>query len=105
MYPFAGAHQPLFTHGAWAYLPVAAGTLITIWVYKTISRWGHSAQWNTSLALALASGALVGHTIFGFMAARLKLVDRIGLAIMLIIMAWLLHRLYQKQIKTASVQP
>lgn len=97
MYPFAGAHQPLFTRGAWAYIPVAAGTALAIWVYNRIMKWSRSSQWDTRTALALVSGALVGHTLFGFVAARLQLVDRIGLAVMLAIMIWLLIRLYRKQ--------
>jgi hypothetical protein len=104
MYPFAGAHQPLFTHGYWAYIPIAIGTLLAVYVYKTIRSWGQSKLWNTRLALALAGGALVGHTIFGLVAAHLNVIDRIGLGIILVIMAWLLYRLYRKQ-PTVSAEP
>ncbi len=97
MYPFAGAHQPLFTHGAWAYIPVGAGTLLAIFVYETVRKWSRSTRWNTRSALALASGALVGHTIFGLVAAHLNVYDRIGLGIILVIMAWFLRRLFRKQ--------
>jgi len=98
MYPFAGTHQPLFTSGAWAYVPIMAGIALTVLVYRQIVKWGRSAQWNTAAALALASGALVGHTLFGFLAAKLQVIDRIGLAVMLVVMIWLLHRLYKKQV-------
>jgi hypothetical protein len=97
MYPFAGAHQPLFTHGAWAYVPVAVGTLLAVLMYKTVRKWGGSKHWNTRSALALASGALVGHTIFGLVAAHLNVFDRIGLGVILVVMSWLLLRLYRKQ--------
>jgi len=102
MYPFAGAHQPLFLHGAWAYIPVAVGAMLAIWVYKTITKWSGSSHWNVKTALALTSGALVGHTLFGLVAAHLKVVDRIGLVVMLGIMVWLLHRLYNKQLQPAE---
>jgi hypothetical protein len=104
MYPFAGAHQPLFTQGAWAYVPIAIGTALAIWAYRTITKWSRSSQWNTRTALALASGALVGHTLFGLLGAKLQPVDRVGLVVMLAVMAWLLHRLYKKQAQTAAVE-
>jgi hypothetical protein len=102
MYPFAGAHQPLFTHGAWAYVPVAAGTLLAVLVGKTIWKWGRSKRWSTRSALALASGALVGHTIFGLIAAHLNMWDRIGLGVILGVMSWLLLRLYRRQATTTT---
>jgi hypothetical protein len=104
MYPFAGAHQPLFTQGAWAYVPIAIGIGITIWAYKTILKWSHSSVWNTSTALALASGALIGHTLFGLVAAHLQLIDQIGLVVMLAVMIWLLIHLYRKQSKLAPAE-
>jgi hypothetical protein len=97
MYPFAGAHQPLFSRGAWAYVPIVAGAVLAVWAYKTVAKWSRSEQWNNRTALALASGALVGHTLFGFLAAKLQDIDRIGLAVMLAVMVWLLYRLYRKQ--------
>lgn len=100
MYPFAGAHQPLFMQGAWAYIPVAFGTLLALAVYKTIQYWTRSRQWNTRLALALVSGALVGHTLFGLASARLTSLDRVALGVMLAIMVWLLYMLYRKQIQS-----
>ncbi len=102
MYPFGGAVQPLFTHGAWAYVPVAIGTALAIWAYRVITAWSRSSQWNNRTALALASGALVGHTLFGLLGAKLQLVDRIGLAVILAIMSWLLYRLYRKQMPTTA---
>jgi hypothetical protein len=97
MYPFGGAHQPLFTHGAWAYIPIALGTLLAALTYRAIRQWARSKQWGTRRALALASGALVGHTLFGLVAAHLNAVDRIGLVVMLVVMAWFLYRLYRNQ--------
>lgn len=96
MYPFAGAHQPLFTQGAWAYLPITLGVVIAVLAHSTITRWSKAVSWNSQRALALASGALIGHTLFGFVAAHLELVDRVGLAVMLVAMAWLLRGLYKK---------
>ncbi len=96
MYPFAGAHQPLFTQGAWAYIPISAGVVIALLAYKYINKWTQAVSWNSQRALALASGALVGHTLFGLVAAHLELVDRIGLGVMLVVMVWLLWVLYKK---------
>ena len=104
MYPFAGAHQPLFTHGAWAYVLIVVGTLLAALAYKTIRRWSQSSQWNMRRALALASGALVGHTVFGLVAAHLTVVDRIGLVVMLAVMIWLLYRLYRQQSQPAPAE-
>jgi len=105
MYPFAGAHQPVFTHGYWAYVPIAIGTILAAYLYKTIRGWSKSKQWDARRILALASGALVGHTLFGMIAAHLPVVDRIGLGILLIIMAWLLYRLYRKQSSAVVAKP
>lgn len=102
MYPFAGAHQPLFLHGAWAYIPVAVGVLLAVGAYRVIVKWSHSTQWNVRTALALVSGALVGHTLFGLIAAHLKIVDRVGLVVMLGLMIWLLVRLYKKQASSTT---
>jgi len=105
MYPFAGAHQPLFTHGAWAYVPIAVGAALAIWTYRIIARWSRSSRWSSRTALALAGGALVGHTLFGFMAAKLQVIDRLGLASMLAVMIWLLYRLYRRQSQPAPTEP
>jgi hypothetical protein len=97
MYPFAGAHQPLFTQGTWAYVPITLGVVLSIGIFVSIAKWSRSLQWKARPALALVSGALVGHTLFGLVAAKLEIIDRIGLIGMLVIMTWLLYLLYRKQ--------
>jgi len=97
MFPFAGAHQPLFTQGAWAYVPIALGVALTAWIYRLITNWSRSAHWSSRAAIALAGGALVGHTLFGLLAAKLQIVDRIGLAVIIGLTIWLMYHLYKKQ--------
>ncbi|MEV6348132.1 hypothetical protein [Actinoplanes sp. NPDC051851] len=61
IWPFGGAEQPLFTHGAWALLPMAGAALIVAATVWTLGRW----RWTRRHLVAACTGALVGHTLFG----------------------------------------
>ncbi|MEV7628285.1 hypothetical protein [Actinoplanes sp. NPDC089786] len=63
IWPFGGATQPLFTHGAWSLLPMAGAAVlagVTLW---TVRRWVTTPRH----LLAACVGALAGHTAFGLL--------------------------------------
>ncbi|MFG1609619.1 hypothetical protein [Actinoplanes sp. NPDC049265] len=79
IWPFAGAHQPLFTHGAWSLLPMAAAAALvgaTLW---TMRRWLASPHWTSRHLLAACVGALVGHSAFGLVSNADTGTDRLFL--------------------------
>lgn len=97
LFPFGGARQPAFTHGLWVFVPMVVGAVLAALACVLIRRWATSANWTDRHALALAGGALVGHTLFGILAAADTTFDRIGLAAIAVVtvglLAWLDHRL------------
>jgi Flp pilus assembly protein TadB len=88
----------------WAYIPVAMGTALAVYMYRVVTKWSRSSQWSTTAALALVGGALIGHTLFGLLAARLEVIDRIGLVVVLGLTAWLMYRLYHRQTKRNALE-
>jgi hypothetical protein len=78
IWPFGDATQPSFTHGLWVLVPMAVGALIVISV--AVWLWHHPLD---RLGLvAAATGALVGHTVFGLVANASTWPDRIFLGVL-----------------------
>ncbi|WP_432993550.1 hypothetical protein [Dactylosporangium sp. CA-233914] len=86
-WPFGGARQPLFTHGAWALLPMAVATALVIGMVYCMSRWSAGPAWTRSHLIAACTGALVAHTLFGLAARAHSAPDRIFLAAVAVLTA------------------
>ncbi|HTJ39849.1 MAG TPA: hypothetical protein VL738_42155 [Dactylosporangium sp.] len=78
--PFAGARQPLFTHGAWALLPMAGAAAVAAAMLVALRRWGADGGWTPRHTLAACVGALAGHSVFGLIANAGSPLDRAYLA-------------------------
>ena len=79
IFPFGGARQPSFTHGAWALVPMACAALIVTATSIALRRWSLHPQWTTGHLLAAIMGALVGHTAVGLVCFAGTLTDRLFL--------------------------
>ncbi|NUR91644.1 MAG: hypothetical protein HOY71_46860 [Nonomuraea sp.] len=79
LFPFAGLHL-----GVWG----MAGALLLLVGAAVLLRW-----WSDLHALALAGGALAGHTAFGVVANADTVADRVSLALLGVLMVALLWRL------------
>ena len=79
LWPFAGARQPLFTHGVWALLPMTGAGLIVAAAIYALIRWSAAPHWTRRELLATCVGALVGHTTFGLVGAADTTADRVFL--------------------------
>jgi hypothetical protein len=80
LWPFGGARQPLFTHGAWALLPMAGAAVIAAATAVALRRWSASPAWTRRHAIAACAGAVAGHSLFGLAANADSAPDRAFLA-------------------------
>lgn len=85
VFPVAGAKQPAFTQGLWVFVPMSVALALGIIVIVQIGKWTHREAWTDLHALAVAGGALVGHTAFGMTVFARTAFDRLGLAMMLML--------------------
>ncbi|GAA1671825.1 hypothetical protein GCM10009765_21530 [Fodinicola feengrottensis] len=95
LFPFGGAKQPAFTHGAWAFLPMGIAAVLVAGLVVLVRRWATSTAWTDEHSLILAGGALLGHTVFG-MATVHTTFDRLGLvgvAILTVLLVLWMRRL------------
>lgn len=79
LWPFAGARQPLFTHGAWALLPMAGAALLAAATAAALRRCGTTPGWTARHLLAACLGAVAGHTVFGLIGTADHPADRVFL--------------------------
>lgn len=79
LFPFGGAGQPAFTHGAWVAVPMLAAALLAVLTGCLVHRWT-AGRWTDRHSLCLAGGALVGHTAFGVVANAATLADKVQLS-------------------------
>lgn len=96
VFPFGGAGHPAFTHGTWSFVPMTAAALLAVGLLVVIRRWAARAAWTDRSTLALAGGALVGHTAFGLVWTHGGLVDRVGLAVIGVATIGGVARLYRR---------
>ncbi|WIM98890.1 hypothetical protein ACTOB_002510 [Actinoplanes oblitus] len=82
IFPFAGADQPFFTHGAWSLVPMAAAALLVLGTGVTLRRWHAHPAWTPVHLLAAAIGATAGHTVFGLIGNADSWTDRLFLAVL-----------------------
>ena len=85
IWPFAGATQPLFTHGNWALLPMAAAAGVVLTAGWLLRRW--SVAWTPLHLFAACLGALVGHTAFGLIGNADTTPDRVFLLVVAVLTA------------------
>ncbi|MEU7855386.1 hypothetical protein [Nonomuraea sp. NPDC049141] len=80
LYPFGGASQPAFTHGAWVAVPMLGAAALAVLTGWLVRRWTASGEWTDRHSLCLAGGALVGHTAFGVVSNAVTLADKLELS-------------------------
>jgi hypothetical protein len=80
LFPFAGAQQSFFTHGAWALLPMTAAATIVTGTALALRHWTASPAWSPAHLFAACLGPLVAHTLFGLAGNAETLPDRLFLA-------------------------
>ncbi|MGW2156621.1 hypothetical protein [Nonomuraea sp. NPDC001699] len=82
LFPFGGARHPAFTQGGWVVAPMVAAALLAVTAGLLLRRWAVGGAWRDRHSLALAGGALAGHTAFGVLANAETVADRAGLAVL-----------------------
>jgi hypothetical protein len=92
LFPFGGARQSAFTHGAWAAVPMALSAAIAVGALAAGRRWGRAADVSAWHAFGAAAGALVAHTGFALLAmvTEQRTSDAIGLGVVGLLMCLLL---------------
>ena len=90
LFPFGGAAHPAFTQGGWVAVPMVSALVIAVVAGWLVRRWTAGGGWTDRRSLALAGGALAGHTAFGLIANAETPADRIGLAALGAVMIGLL---------------
>jgi hypothetical protein len=88
--PFGGAAHPAFTQGGWVAVPMVSALVVAAAAGWLVRRWTAGGGWTDRRSLALAGGALTGHTAFGLLANADTPADRIGLAALGVVMVGLL---------------
>lgn len=102
LYPFGGAIQPAFTHGAWVAVPMLGAAALAVLTGWLVRRWTASGEWTDRHSLCLAGGALVGHTAFGVVANAVTLADKLELSALGLLTVVLLA-LLGRRIGTGSI--
>jgi hypothetical protein len=88
--PFAGAHQPAFTHGNWVLVPMLAAAVLAALAGLALRKWSSAESWTDRHLLAAITGALAAHTAFGVVARTHTPLDTISLTVLGIVMLLLL---------------
>jgi hypothetical protein len=80
LFPFGGATQPAFSHGAWVAVPMLGAAMLAVLTGWLVRRWTATGEWTDRHSLCLAGGALAGHTAFGVIANAATLADKLELS-------------------------
>ncbi|MFI7689727.1 hypothetical protein ACIBQ6_11680 [Nonomuraea sp. NPDC049655] len=96
LFPFGGARHPAFTQGGWVAAPMAAAALLAVVAALLVRRWAAHGGWGDRHSLALAGGALIGHTAFGVLANGQTAADRVSLTVLGLVTAALLALLARR---------
>jgi len=96
IFPFGGARQPAFTHGAWAFVPMAAAAVVAVGMLLLIRHRVRTTAWSDLTTVGLVTGALLAHTAVGILVFGRDPVERAGLELIsgmtLCLMLWLGRR-------------
>ncbi|MEV4077466.1 hypothetical protein [Nonomuraea fuscirosea] len=104
LFPFGGAAQPAFTHGAWVAAPMLGAAVLAALTWWLVRRWTTGGGWTDRHAICLAGGALVGHTAFGVLANAATLIDKLELSALGLLTVALLA-LLSRRTGTGSITP
>ncbi|GAB2836722.1 hypothetical protein GCM10027176_46340 [Actinoallomurus bryophytorum] len=96
LYPFAGARHPAFTHGDRVIFPMLAAAALAVGAGVAVWRWTAAAGWTDTHRLAVVSGALIAHTVFGVVANTHSTPDTVGLTVIGVVMTILLGLLARR---------
>jgi hypothetical protein len=96
LYPFAGARHPAFTHGAWVPVPMLTAAGLAVCAGLALWRWTAADGWTNTHRLAVISGALIAHTVFGVVANTHTTPDTVGLTVIGVVMTILLGLLARR---------
>ena len=80
--PFGGARQPAFTHGAWAFLPMAVAAVVAVGMLLLIRHRVRTTAWTDQTTIGLITGALLAHTFAGVLVFGDDPVEQAGLELM-----------------------
>ncbi|MEV5895090.1 hypothetical protein [Nonomuraea fuscirosea] len=105
LFPFGGAAQPAFTHGAWVAAPMLGAAVLAALTWWLVRRWTAGSGWTDRHHLCLAGGALVGHTAFGVVANAATLGDKLQLSALGLLTVVLLALLSRRRTGTGSITP
>ncbi len=81
---------PAITQGALVLLPLLGALAIAGVVIVLVRQWARARNWNDLHRLALVSGALIAHSVFGVLVLTQTTLDRVGLIILGLVMTILL---------------
>lgn len=97
MFPFGSSRQLAFTHGAWAFLPMAFAAAVAVGMLLLIRHQVRTTTWDDRTTVGLITGALLAHTFAGVLVFGRDTVERSGLelisGITLCMMLWLYRRI------------
>ncbi|MGH4015652.1 MAG: hypothetical protein ACRDSL_17360 [Pseudonocardiaceae bacterium] len=100
VFPTGPSQQPAMTQGNWVLVPMLVAPVLLGGAAFLIRRWARSQAWSDQHSLAMAGGAVVGHTIFGAFVMTSTTVDRfglIGVAAVIVVLIGLLDRRIQRR--------
>ena len=92
-FPILGAPQPAFTTGSIVVIPMILALLVATAGGYLLYRASASPRWTDRHTLAIATGALVAHTVGGMLHLRPNVINYVGLAVILVVTILLTRRL------------
>ncbi len=76
------AFFPALTHGALVLIPMLVALLLAAGTFWLLLQWSQARDWGDLHLLALASGALIAHTVFGVFFLTVTPLDKGALAVL-----------------------
>lgn len=91
---------PMFARWPLVLLPMLGAVVILVGIAWLLRRWSQAQDWNDLHLLALASGAVICHTVVGALVLTHTTTDRIDLVVLALLMAgfllWLALRIHRR---------